>query len=212
MSAATFTTWRSIVAWAHKYYDPNLPLYYCEQHVRILLDMIGAVLNRREFRYVYTHLPLIEPLVSATADDNVIFLSRYLIALYINQPVRSPIDHITIVHDVDLIGDLSSMLTSSIKGVPACEQEIAQKFTDAENVRFHHLIRLTLLIAHWSQHRVHAIPYTNHARFRNVRGVGDSDELYRRSSNHNANDNNYYYYYGNGGSDDNNDEAEVDEI
>lgn len=192
MSAVTFDSWESVIVWARRHYDPNLPLYYSEQHVRTLLDMIGAALNRRQFRYVYTHLPLIEPIVSG--EEDVVFISRYLVALYVNQPVRSPVDRVTTVQNVDLIGELAPVLRAIGDGreaavasdaeeasrvLPLCEQSLqfTQKFSEAENVRFHHLIRLTLLVAHWQQHRAHMIPYNDHSRFRDLRLLAASCAL-----------------------------------
>lgn len=195
MSSATFDSWETIIAWAKRYYDPNLPLYYSEQHMRILLDMIGAALSRRQFRYVCTHLPLLEPIMT-DGRGAVVFVSRYLVALYVNQPVRSPIDRVALVRNFDLIGELAPVLKTIEKSkrstccnelfstkvdetdefddelikLPLCDQtsKFAQHFSDAENVRFHHLVRLTLLVAHWVQHRRNAIPYNDHSHFRDL--------------------------------------------
>jgi hypothetical protein len=64
-------------------------------------------------------------------------------------------------------------------GCPRFEQDmLGKRFSEEENVRFAHTVKLVLLVAHWEQHYKRHIPYTNHTNFHNI-DIGNQKMFYK---------------------------------
>lgn len=192
--SASLASIESILDMVRRFYDPRLPTSYSSRHMEILLNIIGVVIHETQYSVLCTTLPLIEPIYTI---DKMIMISRPLVSYYINQPVYSPPMNIKFVKDADIFEDIlpsSSSSSSSLIGTMAkrsmdplwlssndvrlisgnrsCmhlqKDLFGKRFSEEENVRFAHTLRLCLMVSHWEQHHKNAVPYTDHSKFRPI--------------------------------------------
>ena len=210
--SVTLQSFESILDTVKRFYDPALPTSYSTRHMEILLNMIGMVIHEQQFSILCTTVSLIEPIYFR---DNIIIISRPLLAYYINQPVEAPPMNVKFIKNIDLFDELIPSLVKpdddddddetsidavvnkpietyplwgvssntggggiyndSIKPIhdqgrcQRFEQDMfGKRFSEEENVRFTHIVRLALLVAHWEQHYKRGIPYASHKNFYNI--------------------------------------------
>lgn len=106
------STWQSVLSFASEYYTPQLPLFFSERHMRILLDMIGHALGLRSYRVALVDVPMPEPI---TCLETAVIVSRPLVGFYMNQPTKLPEDPIGFVNNVDLLGDIRAETASKMR-------------------------------------------------------------------------------------------------
>lgn len=83
------SSWESIFDVANRYFKRDLPPYYDEEiHNYILLDIIGRVIGLPSFPFTITQITLPEPLW--IIPGNRIFISKPMVAHYLNLPVELP--------------------------------------------------------------------------------------------------------------------------
>lgn len=155
----------SIVDTANRFYRKDAPLIYSQSyHIPLLLDIIGYVTHEHRFPVVMTTVPLIEPIYNL---DKTIILSKGLIAFYMNQPIRIDYGTVKIERNVDLFGDLHATVDRTTGCFrPSSRDTLIDRFDENAHVRFAHLVRLIMMVAHWQQHYVRSIPFTSHDHFR----------------------------------------------
>lgn len=155
----------SIVDTANRFYRKDAPLIYSQSyHIPLLLDIIGYVTHEHRFPVAVTTVPLIEPIYNL---DKTIILSKGLIAFYMNQPIK--IDHgtVKIERNVDLFGDLHATVERATGCFhPSPRDTLVDRFDENTHVRFAHLVRLIMMVAHWQQHYVRSIPFNSHDHFK----------------------------------------------
>lgn len=165
--SVSLQSYESIVDTANKFYHKNLPLRYSQQdHVPILLNIIGYIMHERTLSVVFTSVQLIEPIYHI---DKTIIISKSLLAFYMNQPVRIDNEKVMLKEDVDLfdgllLGSERPLVDSTCMRLG--QADLTDRFSDDEFVRFTYVLRLVLLVAHWHQHYSKSIPYKDHSRFR----------------------------------------------
>ena len=156
MSVSLLST-ESIIDTANRFYNKNLPLSYSQKyHLPILLNIIGYVTHERTLSVVFTSVPLIEPIYNR---NNIIILSKSVIAYYMNQPIFIDRGKIEFEHNVDLFDGLMDM--GNANAFPTKEP-----FNEDEYVKFVNVVRLVIMVFHWYQHYKYEIPYTDHAKFK----------------------------------------------
>nr|DBA13120.1 TPA: gp60-like protein [Oryctes rhinoceros nudivirus] len=159
-------SYESIVNLAAKFYDPNIALYFVNEHVDLTCDIILLLLQRKTIKLVRTMTMLLEPIVE---NSGMIFISIPLLAMLINEPVELPKNTVEFVDDFDIFKGLKHGVenTEPKSSLLSCmnnnNDELAE-FTPEQRIRFMHVIRIVFMCSHFYQHYVGKTPYTVHKK------------------------------------------------
>lgn len=109
MSIST-SSWESLFDLTARFYNPNLPTYFVDDHLDIVCNAIGLLSNCSEYRLVVTNVILHEPIVQY---DKVIYLCRPLIALLVNKPVDLPPNRVEFLQNFNIFDSLRNIIEKS---------------------------------------------------------------------------------------------------
>lgn len=143
-------SWESIFHIASKFFNENLPLYFSNDYIEIIENVIVQVVDIEDgVQFCPTHVVLSEPLISSL-DLKIIFLSVPLFADLINE--RIDIIHTKIKPEKSF--NLSSVLsTITYKNNDySCINDETKKLDSNKQVIFIILIRIVLIVQHWRTH------------------------------------------------------------
>ncbi|KAG8362503.1 GbNV_gp60-like [Fopius arisanus] len=174
--STSITSWKNVLELARRFYDKNLPLYYSISHLKIIRNAIGYVMGVRSYNLVETTVPLLEPIIS---HNNTVFISRPLVAHYINQPIYTPVTQVNFLSNVNLLDELSVPIVQN-EDLNVLSSEYSntyiKQFSREEGARFHQLLRAIILVVHWNQHRERNISFTTHEDFSDLEMTNTKDQ------------------------------------
>lgn len=189
--SVSFNSWESIFKLTKHFYNPQLPLYFTSDHVRLLCEMIAHLGNYTSFTVIYTKLPMIEPIIKT--PDNLICISIPLVAKFINMPIDLPQNRVKYVRNVDVFSSLMGIVQDTkpcMQGPLASNQLFSSNTTNYQQtihdclksdynsdntVRFIQTLRLVMTSAHFTYHIEENIPFTCHRNFNFIESAKKHD-------------------------------------
>jgi len=185
----SINSWENIIAACSKYYGTTDILFYDRNvHIGIACDMIALVLQKTSFSYIITSIPLQEPIM---LFKDVVFFSEPLFAKYVNMYVSRPVSDIKFVKPncnilETLTGDITTQPMPSNKSrheiVDGCSSgtylhyytppsDMEELVTDnnyQNTTKFIQILRVILMVQHFTQHILTKSPYSQHIKFKPI--------------------------------------------
>ncbi|ATY70239.1 GrBNV gp60-like protein [Tomelloso virus] len=168
MSIST-QSYESIFKLAQAFYDPNMPLYFINEHIDMTCDVILLLLQCKTIKLVKTNMILQEPIVE---NNNIVYISVPLVAQLVNDCVELPKNNVEFLKDehFDIFKELNygvktddSKNQSSNCSIFAADED----FKPNERIRFIQTLRIILMCGHFYQHYNEKIPYHVHNKSMN---------------------------------------------
>lgn len=161
MSLST-QSYESILMLASRYYNQHLPLYFANEHIDLVCNILLLLLQEKSLNIVQTTSILLEPIVE---NNNIIYISIPLLGLLINAPVELPKNTVEFVKDFDIFKglDYGAKVDESRKSVFNFNGD-SDDFTPSVRIRFMHMIRLVFACSHFYEHYQNKTPYTEHPK------------------------------------------------
>jgi len=186
-------SWESVLDLASMFVPRLIPPNYSSEHVNVLIDMIRHVVPG-EISVTTLLLPTLEPVISYSkgAGPVKIFISHYSLSYYINQPTIKPVKTTKFVNKFNVLDKLDTFLdhqgyipkTVVLKNrSPEVFGQETVNILSKDEIKIRTLIRLAVLVAHWSQHYFNNIPFDSHCNFPQLelandkRNKSDDEEL-----------------------------------
>lgn len=168
MSIST-KSFESIIDLAQKYYDQHMPLYFVDEHIDMICDIILLLMQQKTIKIVRTMSMLLEPVVE---NNGIIYISIPLVGLLINESVELPKNNVEFVSNFDIFNGLNYGIENKELPSASCYNSLTlddniNEFTPHERIRFTHTLRIIFICVHFIQH-YEGIPYTTHKSFINL--------------------------------------------
>lgn len=172
--SVSYSSWESIIDLTNRFYTPSMQLFYTHDHIHILCNIIAHIGGFESFEYVITRVPLLEPIVQ---QNDIVFISKPLVAKYINMAIEIPQNRVNYVHNINIFDSLMGAVSQERKcgGSGAVQTlnyrdsvlECLQAQNSPEDMaRFMQTLRLVLMAVHFTQHNVQKIPFGSHTNFK----------------------------------------------
>lgn len=143
-------SWESIFHIASKFFNEHLPLYYTDDYIEIIENVIVQVVNvEDDVKFCPVQVVLSEPLISLS-KPKIIFLSLPLFAELINE--RIDIVNIRIKPEKSFnLSSILSTITYNNEDNLYINNE-TKKLDSNKQAIFIILIRIVLIVQHWRTH------------------------------------------------------------
>lgn len=178
--STSFASYESLVHLMNCNYDPNLPVYYSDGHLNIVVNILQLMLN--DFECVVTSVPMQEPLVEF---GRTVYVSLPLVAQLVNMNVDLPKERVTITRNFNIFQGMRASTRPVKNSIQKCFENYGRgddddtdadtsnsnvsksQFSTIEMTRIVQILRLVMMCAHFNQHhkRKHTTPYQRHDDF-----------------------------------------------
>lgn len=143
-------SWESIINVASLFYSDNLPTYYHDDYIDIIVRIIQFVINVHEdVKFYWVDVDLREPLISHS-KLNMIILSRPTFAEMINEKIDFidlKIKHEETFDVFKVFGTIKYERENF-----SCVGSQTEKLTKDKEAKIIILIRIILIVQHWKMH------------------------------------------------------------